>query len=231
MENASLKSALRGVVMAVLPDAWGNRLMTAKHALWWRTVERHWHLRHFAQDDSKEWLKVVLSRVRNDTGLSFPTILEFGCNAGNNLYRLRQDPATAGITYYGIDINPKAIAFAKANFPSDFFRVGDHKSFIKHADSLGAFDVFVASGVLCYIDEKHTRLVLEAAHRIADYIVVVDHGERIFEARGDRAGLFTHPYANILQRLGSQRSRNESHTGERQPIRVLPCAHRSRTVQ
>jgi SAM-dependent methyltransferase len=199
---ASFRTALRTGVMALLPDRWGDRLLTAKQALWWRTVGRHWHHQHFNRISNKKALNTALSRVRQDTGLRPLAILEFGCNAGNNLYTLRQDPATAGIAYCGIDINPKAIAFAKANYPSDSFHIGDHRWFISNANALGSFDLFIASHVLYYIDEKHTRLILESAQRVAAYILVADRMQRFSDSSGVRTGLFTHPFANICNDIG-----------------------------
>ncbi len=200
--STSFRAAIRTGVMALLPDRWGDSLLTAKQALWWRTMGRHWHFKKFARDGGKEWLKTALSRVRQDAGPGPLAILEFGCNAGNNLYTLRQDPATAAVTYCGVDINPKAIAFARTRFPSDSFHVGDHGWFIRHADALGSFNLFVASHILYYIDEKHTRLVLEAACRVADYILVVDRMERFFDNSPARTGLFFHAYASICNDIG-----------------------------
>jgi SAM-dependent methyltransferase len=197
------KAAVRTGVTALLPEQWADNLLTAKQALWWRTVERDWYRTHFAQDHGKDLLKPVLSRVRSDAAQSRPlSILEFGCNAGNNLYTLRRDPATADIAYCGVDINPKAIAFAKKQFPSDSFHIGDHRWFIRHAGELGTFDLFVASHVLYYIDGKHTRLVLESARRIAHYVLVADRMQRFSHHSGERADLFTHPYASICRDLG-----------------------------
>jgi SAM-dependent methyltransferase len=200
--GASAKAAVRMGVTALLPDHWSDSLLMAKQALWWRTVERDWYRNHFAQDHSKELLRTALSRVRRDQGPRPVAMLEFGCNAGNNLYTLRQDPANADLTYCGVDINPKAIVFAKAQFPSDSFHVGDHRWFIRNAGGLGSFDLFVASHVLYYIDEKNTRLVLEAARRVADYILVADRMQRFSERSGLRSGLFTHPYAAICKDIG-----------------------------
>jgi SAM-dependent methyltransferase len=200
--NSSFKTTLRTSVIELLPDRWGDRLLTAKQALWWRTVGRHWHRKHFTQDHSKDLLKTALSRVRQDTGPDPLAILEFGCNAGNNLHTLRQDSSAANTIYCGVDINPEAIAFAKARFPSDSFHTGDHKWFIKHAKGLGSFDLFLASHVLYYIDEEHTRSVLESACGLACYILVADRMQRFSDRRGERTGLFTHPYASICKDLG-----------------------------
>jgi SAM-dependent methyltransferase len=197
-----LRTALRRSVIQLLPDQWGDRLLTAKQALWWRTVERHWYREHFAQDHSKDLLKAALSGVRQDTGPGSLAILEFGCNAGNNLYTLRRDSAAGGIVYCGVDINPKAIAFAKERFPSDSFHTGDHRWFINHAKALGSFNLFIASHVLYYIDEKNTRSVLDAARGVADYILVADRMQRFSSRSGERTGLFTHPYASICRDIG-----------------------------
>ena len=203
LSGASLRSALRMGVTSLLPDLWSDRLLTAKQALWWRTVGRRWHQKHFAQDDgNKELLKTALSKVRHETGSGRLAILEFGCNAGNNLYILRQDPATADVVYCGVDINPKAIDFAKGRFPSDSFHVGDHRWLIGNAHALGSFDLFLASHVLYYIDENHTRLILESARRVAGYILVVDRMQRFSDVSGVRTGLFTHPYARICNDVG-----------------------------
>ena len=203
LAGASFRTSLRTVVTALLPDLWSDRLLTVKQALWWRTVGRRWHQKHFAQDDgNKELLNTALSMVRHETGSGRLAILEFGCNAGNNLYILRRDPATADVVYCGVDINPKAIAFAKRRFPSDSFHIGDHRWFIKHAHTLGSFDLFLASHVLYYIDENHTRLILESARRVAPYILVVDRMQRFSDVSGVRTGLFTHPYASICNAIG-----------------------------
>ena len=200
--DSSFRTVLRSSVIQLLPNEWGDRLLTAKQALWWRTVERRWYREHFAQDNSKDLLKTAVSRIRQDAGPSPLTVLEFGCNAGNNLYTLRRDSAAGDVLYAGVDINPEAIAFAKARFPSDSFHTGDHKWFIKHAKGLGTFNLFLASHVLYYIDEKHTRSVLEAARGVADYILVQDRMQRFSDGRGERTGLFTHPYASICKDLG-----------------------------
>jgi SAM-dependent methyltransferase len=202
LADSRLRSALGRSVIQLLPQRWGDGLLTAKQALWWRIVERHWYREHFARDHSKDLLKVTLARLRQDTGPGSLAILEFGCNAGNNLYTLRRDSAAGGIDYCGIDINPKAIAFAKAHFPSDSFHTGDHRWFINHAKTLGSFHLFVASHVLYYIDEKHTRSVLDAARKVADYILVADRMQRFFSGSGERNGLFTHPYARICADIG-----------------------------
>jgi SAM-dependent methyltransferase len=189
--------------MALLPNRLADSLLTAKQALWWRTVGRRWPHKDVAQSDgNRELLKTALSAVRNDTGPGPLAILEFGCNAGNNLYILRQDPAAAGLVYCGVDINPNVIACAKARFPSDSFYVGDHRWFIRHASALGSFDLFLASHVLYYIDENHTRLILESARRVARYILVVDQMQRFSDVSGVRTGLFTHPYAGICKDIG-----------------------------
>jgi SAM-dependent methyltransferase len=214
LPDASLRTAFRRRVTQLLPDQWADRLLTAKQALWWRTVERDWHRENFAQDHSKDLLKSALSTLRHDASASSLAILEFGCNAGNNLYTLRRDSAAGGIVYCGVDINPKAIAFAKKRFPTDSFHTGDHRWFINHAKSLGSFDLFIASHVLYYIDEKHTRSVLDAARGVADYILVADRMQRFSSGSGERTGLFTHPYASMCRDIGLDVVKVSQSTGD-----------------
>ena len=184
--------------MALVPDRWGDTLLTAKQALWWRTVERRWYRANFSRHNSRDLLAATVTRVGGAGPLR---VLEFGCNAGNNLHTLRSDAAVA-IEYCGVDINPEAIASARRSFPADTFHAGDHRWFIQHAETLGSFDLFIASHVLYYVDEKHTRLILAAAGRAAKYVLVSDRMQRFAQARGERAGLFTHPYGRICGDIG-----------------------------
>lgn len=197
----TFRAGLRNTALAILPQQWGDRLLTEKQALWWRSIGRYWHRQHFVDPAPKEWLTTALSKVRQDAGPRPLAILEFGCAAGNNLYTLRQDPATT-CTYCGIDINPTAIDFARAHFPSDSFHVGGQRWFIRHASELGSFDLFIASHVLYYIDEENTRLILDAARKVAHYIVVVDRMERFFAGTGLRTAIFSHPYQSICDAAG-----------------------------
>jgi len=200
--NKTFKAGLRELVMGSLPHPWGDKLLTAKQGLWWRMLGGRWHCQHFADQGNQAWLARTLSRLRQNTGPRPLAILEFGCNAGNNLHLLRQDPAATVAKYCGVDINPRAIAFAQAEFPSDSFHAGDHQWFIDHAPELGSFDLFIASHVLYYIDEENTRLILQAAWKVADYFVVVDRMQRFFESSGERTGVFTHPFQSICNDTG-----------------------------
>jgi SAM-dependent methyltransferase len=200
--SRTFKTGLRRFVLGSLPHAWGDKLLTAKQALRWRMLGRHWHCQHFADRANQPCLARALSRLRQEAGPRPLAILEFGCNAGNNLRLLRQDATATIVKYCGVDINPRAIAFAQAHFPSDSFHVGDHQWFINHASELGSFDLFIASHVLYYIDEKHARLILAAAHKVADYIVVVDRMQRFLESGGERTGVFTHPFQSICNDTG-----------------------------
>jgi SAM-dependent methyltransferase len=201
--SRNFKNFVNRSVMTLLPRPVADRLLTAKQRLWWRTVERSWHQKNVAGDGNSEALAAAVSFVRNDE-VSVPVVkvLEFGCNAANNLDLLRRDAAAGSIVFCGADLNPHAIAVARRSFPSDSFHVGDHKWFIRNARSLGSFDLFIASHVLYYVDEQNTRAILEAARSVARYVLVIDIMDRFEQETGARTGLFVHPYGIICRDTG-----------------------------
>ncbi|MFZ0393138.1 MAG: class I SAM-dependent methyltransferase [Terracidiphilus sp.] len=185
----------------ILPQRFCDRLLTQKQSLLWRLLEQRWHLENGESEYNWDWLNVILNRIMESEQRAI-SVLEFGCNAANNLYLIRKFFPSAVNRYCGVDINRKAVAFAQARFPQDSFHVGDHKWFIRSAPSLGSFDLFIASHVLYYIDEASVRLLLGRARQSVKYCAIVDKMERFDARSGDRGGLFLHPYKAICDDLG-----------------------------
>lgn len=192
--------------LSVLPDRSYGKLMTAKQVLWWKTVQRKWHLQNYRNPYNEPWLIRSFERIRRDSGCFPRRIADFGCNAGNNLYTILHNNLLGRYMqhYCGVDANREAIHFAETIYPVEIasFHCGDHRWFEANVDSLGAFDTFLASHVLYYIEESHVREILKRAAGVARYIVVADNLARFGEESGSREAGFTHPFAKICRAIG-----------------------------
>jgi hypothetical protein len=199
-----IKQALRESAFALLSPEWQDRLLTVKHSISWKIFERNWHLASDHDADNVSWLRDAVGVAESYGGKRPISIMEFGCNAGNNLGALRTNDRQSQslIRYCGIDINPQAIQYAQKRFPHDRFFVGNHAGFLAMADDLGSFDLFLASHVLYYIEEKRVRQILDKARQVAEFIVVCDRLDQFYSEAGKRTGLFLHPYRTICDDLG-----------------------------
>ena len=195
-----MKKFLRTAI-AMLPAGAANRLHALKHRVYWLTKGGKAHHMYF---DAYKTRSEVLDVLR-DWLAAHPRpalkVLEFGCSGGNNLLLLRE-MMPMPVTCLGMDIQPDAIAFAKAKFPDDTFMVGDDLVLAGRAATLGKFDVFLASGVLSYIPQARCQAVLGHAAQLADLVLVCDELSRFDAAEGDNDGLFLHPYAQMCREAG-----------------------------
>jgi hypothetical protein len=73
---------------------------------------------------------------------------------------------------------------------------------MEKAESLGAFDSFLASHVLYYIEEGKVRPILGKARQVAQFIIVCDRLDQFYAEAGRRTGLLLHPYRAICCDLG-----------------------------
>ncbi|MDP3420314.1 MAG: class I SAM-dependent methyltransferase [Thiobacillus sp.] len=187
--------------IALLPSSVANRLHALKHRIYWLTKGGKAHHTYF---DAYKTRSEVLDVLR-DWLAAHPQpalkVLEFGSSGGNNLLLLRE-MMPMPVEYVGMDIQPDAIAFAKTKFPDDVFMVGDDLALAEQAETLGKFDVFLASGVLSYIPQQRCQDVLAHAARLADLVLVCDELSRFDAADGDNDGLFLHPYAQMCREAG-----------------------------
>lgn len=195
-----MKKFLRKSI-ALLPDGIADKLHAIKHRIYWLTKGGKAHHTYF---DAYKTRSEVLDVLR-DWLASHPQpalkVLEFGSSGGNNLLLLREIMPMP-VEYVDMDIQPDAIAFAKTKFPDDVFMVGDDLALAEQAETLGKFDVFLASGVLSYIPQQRCQDVLAHAARLADLVLVCDELSRFDAPDGDNDGLFLHPYAQMCREAG-----------------------------
>jgi SAM-dependent methyltransferase len=192
--------ALKGrLLRRVLPRPWYDWLLTAKQSSQWR-LEKQWHEINCENEYNQPWLSAALMQVQQHCSDAV-SVLEFGCSAAHNYRTIEKMPEPRIGKYCGVDINRRAIKFARTRYPEASFHVGDHMWFIKNALKLGSFDLFIASHVLYYIDEMHVRLLLDKARQISRVCVVVCKMDYFEASSGQRCGLFYHPYKRICDEL------------------------------
>jgi SAM-dependent methyltransferase len=78
--------------------------------------------------------------------------IEIGCNSGRNLYYIQKDHPD--IELKGIDVNPKAIDFAKANKPNIVFELADAHHWSEQEDQ---WDCALTMSVIDHIPEDAAR--------------------------------------------------------------------------
>jgi SAM-dependent methyltransferase len=81
----------------------------------------------------------------------YESIYEIGCNSGRNLFKIKNKVVG------GIDINSKAIEFAKEKNPKGLFSVGAIQTM-----PLDKFDIVFSSGVLLHIPPEDIRDVIKS---------------------------------------------------------------------
>jgi len=113
-----------------------------------KAVQYYWD--HLTAGKRSAWLVDQLK------GYEFESILEVGCFAGRNLKHITE--AFPGVKVTGIDINEKAIQFAKTKLTG----VSLHHMTIYDIDQLpDKFDIIMTSGVLIHIPPDELEGVIK----------------------------------------------------------------------
>jgi len=110
------------------------------------------------------------------------SVLEFGCNAGRNLNEVRK--RLPGARLKGVDVNPDAIAFGRAEFGLDL-EIADEDWLASQPDE--AFDVSLTVSVIDHM--PYCETVLRHLLRVTKHYLV------LFELAHDRIGKATHHLA------------------------------------
>ena len=115
-------------------------------------------------------------------GLGAKTVLEAGCNVGNNLSGF---PSSFDV--HGIDMNEKALNGARVQYPTFHF---DKGSITKMPYNDSQFDLVFTRGVLIHIDQNDMSSVIKELFRVSrKWIINLEYfgedGKTIKWKRGD----------------------------------------------
>ncbi len=97
-------------------------------------------------------------RVRRTAGRK-PRLLDLGCGTGE----LAAGFLEAGYEYYGVDIEPQRIAYARRTYPKGKFHVMDAGD-ISYPD--GYFDQILVTGVLHHLSDEEVRRIVREMRRV-----------------------------------------------------------------
>lgn len=198
-----MRSVLRSLVEA-LPVSLANRAHAAKHRWHWLRRARREHELYYDQYRTREGIV----QAALDWHAAHPRnplrVLELGCSGGNNLRLLREMSRKGQIEYLGLDIQREAVEFGRRQFPDACFEVADDRALVQRRANWGRWDVFLASGVLSYLQEERVADVLRTAAQLSELVVVCDELSRFDAGSGVRDGVFLHPYALLCQKSGLQ---------------------------
>jgi SAM-dependent methyltransferase len=131
-------------------------------------------------------------------------IFEFGCYSGPNLRLFAETVPTPEL--FGVDINPKAIAFAKAHLPTAKLAVASDRS-IRFLDRwVPEVDLSLAFAVFYVIDTRHVERLLRLFRQRSRLILIGCnasnyHGSDPRRWDGDRGLTWLHPWQKLFDRL------------------------------
>jgi len=129
------------------------------HRKWWKKRQIDWTQAYMNPDHPHRG--VIVEKLKSL--YPFRSILEVGCAAGANLYRIKQAFPQSDIG--GIDWNEKAIETAKQYLPkASVLQVGEATDV--YIGSKGA-DVLMSDMCYIYLDKKNFRKAILEAKRVA----------------------------------------------------------------
>lgn len=168
-------------------------MKTKKNMDFWRERKIDWEQSYFNVDHPhRELILEALGTFR------FGSVLEIGCGAGANLYRIQQK--WPHVQLGGVDINPDAIATARRLVPSIHYLEAGPAHTIFFGDK--STDIVLSDACLIYYGPFMVRNILRRVREIARLGVVFCelHSESMWERLTSRYHL--HNYPKLLEKLG-----------------------------
>jgi ubiquinone/menaquinone biosynthesis C-methylase UbiE len=169
---------------------------TRGHKRFWRKRD-DWERAYFTPEHPHRDLIIAALE-----GMRFGSVLEIGCGAGANLWRIKQRFPRAEIG--GIDLNEKALEVAREKLgPLAHLDVGSAEKIFMSDKSA---DVVITDACLLYLGGRHFRKALKEIRRVARNNVVFCewHSSRFKDklAAWIRFGNFVHDYKGAMEDAG-----------------------------
>ena len=143
-----------------------KNFFTFRHKRYWKNRQLDWIPSYFTPDHVHR--ELIIKALR---GMKFGSVLEIGCGAGANLYKISQ--RFPGVEIGGIDINKEAIETCKKLMPeAAVFEVSSaDKMFLQDKSA----DVVLTDACLIYIDPLHINKVMKEIKRVSrKYVLFVE---------------------------------------------------------
>lgn len=178
-----------------------NKIVTTRDTKkFWRERQMDWKSGYFDTHNHPHrdfWINILKRK-----GWRFDNVMEVGCGAGANLYRISKEWPDALIG--GVDINEDAIKTARKMFPiRTFLTVMDATDLYLTSNSV---DLVMTDACLMYLGSKAAQKALSEIKRIGSryFLFVEPHivnpllGFLVWR----REGIFAHNYKKLLKKLG-----------------------------
>lgn len=130
-------------------------------------------------------LRRMVKKLKPDVGRS---VIDYGCGCG------RMSPAFNPLAYWGVDLNPAAIAVAKEKFPTHFF-----------TENVYLGDLPEASLVLCYTvllhiaDEDLDDVLKQIADTGCEHVIVAEIMDASWRAQGPKGPFYQRDFVDYLE--------------------------------
>lgn len=178
-----------------------NKIVTTKDTRkFWSERQMDWKEGYF--DTYNHPHRDLIIDLLKKTGWRFDNVMEVGCGAGANLYRIKKE--WPDVLIGGVDINKQAIETARKLFPiRTFFSVMEATDMYLTSQSV---DLVITDACLMYLGPTEVKKALSEIKRIGSryFLFVEPHLTnpllRFLVWR--REGIFAHNYKKILKKLG-----------------------------
>lgn len=144
----------------------------------------------------------LLNQLR---GQRIERLFEFGCYSGPNL-RLFGEAMSPSPELFGVDINPRAVAFAKEHLPNANLAVATDRS-IRFLDRwVPEVDLSLAYAVFYVIETRHVERLLSLLKERSRLILIGCNdsnydGSESKRWEGERGLTWLHPWQRLFDRL------------------------------
>jgi len=161
---------------------------SAKASAYWGGLH-HYHLANDDEPNAIERSKWVANKIVPQLGLT--SLLEIGTNSGRNLAHVRQ--AYPSLELKGIDVNARAIEFARQKGLNIDFEVADANNWTEPADR---WDGILTMSVLDHIPDEAAQVLAGNIAKSARHVIAVElwdgsKGERsLYKYSRDTKALF-----------------------------------------
>lgn len=160
----------------------------------WRIGEINW-IEGYIKSVSHPHRDLILEALKN---FEWSYLLELGCNAGPNLFRIRQEYPEKAL--FGIDANPDAIQEARNNLePNTELKIADLME-IPYPNQY--FDIVLADAVLMYISDLNIRKALNEIDRVVKKgVILVEWDDKTLKGKV-KDFHWSRNYKVLLEKLG-----------------------------
>jgi protein-L-isoaspartate(D-aspartate) O-methyltransferase len=173
-----------------------RNFLTRKHRKFWKSRDIDWFKSYFTDHSHRN---LIIQALKN---IKFGSIIEIGCGAGYNLYKIKKEFPRVEIG--GIDISQDAIDTCNRLIPdAAVFEVSDASKIFLSDKSV---DVILTDMAMIYIDPWHINKTIKEIKRVArNNILMIEFHSQSWKKRQEfrlKTGYNAYNWFKLLEKHG-----------------------------